>query len=229
MNEPPRQPDGLPPTRRAGSVRRTSTVLIAWPDGLGTDLHLTGRCRDLLTPAEGAPVVLDTADLLAVTDRGRTIERISSRPALPGLDRLLGSTGGGNLRRAIVQELPDQVEAGTPLHLLLDDLAGSTLISGFAYFRRADQIPGFEETIAKARPRMTVNICSGFRTGASSLASDGTLSGLPQNVAKVGSLVDPDDPLGWHPLDRPPPVAMRRARRIDVWARGRAQRRRHVP
>ena len=191
-------------------------MLMTWPDGLGTDLHLRGRCRDLLTPVEGVPTVLDSADLLAVTNRSRTIERITSQPGLPGLDSLVGGTAGGNLRKAIAQELPDEVEAGTPLHLLLDDLAGSTLISGFAYFRRADQFPGFEETIAKARPRMTVNICSGFRAGASSLADDGTLSGLPQNVAPVGPLDDPGDPWSWHPLDEPPPVAMRRARRIDV-------------
>ncbi len=193
---------------------------MTWPGGLGTDLHLTGRCRDLLTPTEGPAVVVDAADLLAVTNRGRTIERITSQPPLAGLDRLVGGTAGGNLRKAIARELPDQVELGTPLHLLVDDLAGSTLISGFAYFRRSDQFPEFAEAMATSRPRMTVNICSGFRTGASSLAADGTLSGLPQNVAPVGPLADPTDPSGWHPLDDPPGVAMRRARRIDVWEEG---------
>ncbi len=195
-------------------------MLMTWPAGLGTDLHLTGRCRDLLTPVEGAPVVLDSADLQVVTTRSRTIERIASQPPLEGLERLVGGTAGSNLRTAIAQELPDQVEQGTPLHLLLDDLAGSTLISGFAYFRRSDQFPEFAEMIVKARPRMTVNICSGFRTGASSLAGDGTLSDLPQNVAPVGPLADIGDPLSWHPLHDPPPVAMRRARRIDAWQDG---------
>ena len=61
------------------------------------------------------------------------------------------------------------------------------------------------------------DICSGFRDGASSLESDGSLSGLPQNVAHSGPLADRADPLGWHELDQPPEVAMRRARRIDVW------------
>jgi hypothetical protein len=31
------------------------------------------------------------------------------------------------------------------------------------------------------------------------------------------SLGDPADPLGWHELEDPPEIAMRRARRIDVW------------
>jgi hypothetical protein len=220
VSQAPRQPDGPPPPRRPGSVRRTSTVLMTWPDGLGTDLHLTGRCRDLVTPFEGEAVVANAAELVAVTSRGRTIERITSEPEVPGLDHLVGASAGGKLRAAIARELPDEVASGTPVHLLLDDLAGSTLISGFAYFRRADQFPGFAAAVAKAPPRMTISVCSGFRPGASSLSEDGTLSGLPQNVAPVGPLADPADPEGWHRLDDPPGVAMRRARRIDVWSEG---------
>jgi hypothetical protein len=60
-------------------------------------------------------------------------------------------------------------------------------------------------------------ICAGFREGSSSLLSDGSLSGLRQNTAEPGPLVDPADPLGWHVVDVQPEIAMRRARRIDVW------------
>ena len=49
---------------------------MSWPDGMGTDLHLKGRARDLLTPVEGEPVVVDQADLYAVTGRERDIQRI---------------------------------------------------------------------------------------------------------------------------------------------------------
>jgi len=59
--------------------------------------------------------------------------------------------------------------------------------------------------------------CSGFRDGASSLLSDGSISGLRQNTARPGSLADTTDPFSWHELDDPPEIAMRRARRIDVW------------
>ena len=58
LNPPPSDPAPAPPARRPGSVRRTSTVLMSWPDGLGTDLHLKGRARDLLTPADGEPAVV---------------------------------------------------------------------------------------------------------------------------------------------------------------------------
>ncbi len=198
-------------------MRRTSTVLMTWPDGLGTSLHLEGRCRDLCTPTEGAPTVVASAQLHAVTGAERDIETVVAEPPVTGLQNLIGCKGGGSLRTAIGHELPDEVEHGTPVHLLLDDLAGSTLIAGFAYFPWAAHMPEFEERRQNAPRRVMQGICSGFRPGASSLLDDGTQSGVSHNVARVRPLNDSADPVGWHPLDDHPPVAMRRARRIDVW------------
>ena len=129
----------------------------------------------------------------------------------------MGCRAGANLRSAIAQELPDEVAAGTPLYLLLDDLAGSTLISGFAFLRWADRTPEIKARLDQAPRRVIRDVCSGFRDGASSLLSDGSISPLRQNTARPGPLADPRDPLGWHELDDPPEIAMRRARRIDVW------------
>ena len=217
---PPSDPSVAPPARRPGSIRRTSTMLMFWPGGLGTELHLQGRARDLLTPVGGAPVVVRSSDLYAVTGPARDIVRIDADPATSGLQRLVGCRAGANLRAAIAQELPDEMADGTPLYLLLDDLAGSTLISGFAYLRWADHIPMIQNRVANAPRRIMRDICSGFRDGASSLLSDGSISGLRQNTAHPGPLADPGDPLGWHQLDDHPEIAMRRARRIDVWDEG---------
>jgi Protein of unknown function (DUF2889) len=189
---------------------------MSWPNGLGTELHLDGRARDLLTPAKGEPVVLALTELHAVTGPQRDIVHIEADPVKPGLERLIGSRAGGNLRASVAAELPEEVAAGSGLYLLLDDLAGSTLIAGFAYLRWADEIPAIRERINHAPRRVMRDICSGFRHGASSLQSDGSISGLRQNTARTGPLADVDDPLGWHTLDLPPEIAMRRARRIDV-------------
>lgn len=212
----PNDPAATPPARRPGSVRRTSTMLMSWPGGLGTALHLDGRARDLLTPVAGEPQVLAATDLTAVTGPTRDIQQIAAKPGVDGLDRLIGRSAGGNLRKAIAEELPQEVEAGTPLHLLLDDLAGATLISGFAFFLWADEIPGFHERMASAPPVM-IGICSGFQKGSSALRADGTLKGVSKNTGRPGPLVDPADPVGWHELPDHPEIAMRRARRIDVW------------
>ena len=101
LSAPPSNPAVAPPARRPGSVRRTSTVLMFWPDGMGTDLHLKGRARDLLTPADGGPSVVREADLYAVTGPERDIRRIEADPAPGALERLVGCRAGGNLRKAI--------------------------------------------------------------------------------------------------------------------------------
>ena len=216
LSPPPSDPAPAPPTRRPGSVRRTSTVLMSWPAGLGTDLHLEGRARDLLTPVDGEPSVVSEVDLYAVTGPERDIQRIEADPAPAGLERLVGSRAGGNLRKAIAAELPDEASQGTPLHLLLDDLAGSTLISGFVFVRWLDHLPEMRERLTKAPIRQMVDICSGFQSGSSALRDDGSIV-HNQNTAYPGPLADPTDPLGWHELSEAPVPAMRRARRIDVW------------
>src|SRR5580692_4270894 len=148
----PNDPVATPPVRRPGSVRRTSTMLMSWPGGLGTALHLNGRARDLLTPFVGEPEVLAAATLDAVTGQTHDIQTIEAHPGVKGLEKLVGRRARGNLRKAIAEELPEEVDAGTPLYLLLDDLAGAALISGFAFFVWADEIPGFHERIAAAPP-----------------------------------------------------------------------------
>jgi hypothetical protein len=194
---------------------------MSWPDGPLAELHLQGRARDLVTPPQGSPAVVARAEVYAVTGRERDIQRIESDPPVEGLDRLVGCRSGGNLRKAIAAELPGEVEAGTPLQLLLDDLAGSTLISGFTLLRWGEVVPEIGERMRLgAGTHVMRGICSGFQDGSIAIKSDGTLSGVRQNTARPGPLADPDDPLSWHELDTPPRIAMRRARRIDVWSDG---------
>ena len=54
----PRDPTLSTPGRISGSVRRTSTMDCHWPDGLGGDVRVIGRARDLVTDeaGEGRPV-----------------------------------------------------------------------------------------------------------------------------------------------------------------------------
>ena len=160
--------------------------------------------------------MLAAADLDVVTGPGARHPADRGRPALDGLERLVGRRAGGNLRKAIAEELPHEVEAGTPLHLLLDDLAGATLISGFAYFVWADLIPGFHERMAVSPPVME-GICSGFQPRIERAEPRRHAQGHEHEHRPPRSARRSCRSVGWHELGEHPEIAMRRARRIDVW------------
>jgi hypothetical protein len=188
-------------------------------------MHLEGRARDLRTDLEGRSSVLAEDSMNAVIGTERSIERIEVSPARDGIESLLGARGGGRMRAAIDAALPEDRRNHTPLALLVDDIAGASLIGIFAWSRhRADWL---KERRAQATStgelpvrRSVEGICSGFRPGSSALRPDGTSVGQGQNVARVPSLVDPADPVGWHELPAFAEVGMRRARRMDLWREG---------
>jgi hypothetical protein len=116
------------------------------------------------------------------------------------------------LRAVLDQVLPGEREAGSPLYLLLDDLSGASLIAGFVFARWPDRAPVVS---LPQRPDME-GVCIGFAPGSSALAEQ--REGMRNHrIAPVVSLVNPDDPDGWHQFPAVPEVSMRRARRIDVW------------
>jgi hypothetical protein len=207
------------PRRRRGSVRRTSTIDMTWPDGWGTPMTLVGHARDLLTPPDGtAPTVLGEDVVRVTVSPDRTITAIASDPPRSALSGLIGARGGGRLRGALADVVPDERAAGTPLYLLLDDLAGATLVGGFAYSQWPDEWP---EDWKSSRGRATQGrrmegVCIGFRPGSSALDEEGGPR-RTHDVRAVRSVGDPGDALGWHRLEHITDVSMRRARRIDTW------------
>lgn len=213
-----RGPADATPTRRAGSVRRTSTIDATWPGGWGTQMRLLGRARDLLTPVAGGPPVTLAEQVIRVgVGADRTIEDIASEPEQPALDELVGARGGGRLRGVLGAVVPDERASGSPLYLLLDDLAGATLISGFAYSQWPQEWPAdwAQRRGRSASLRRMEGVCIGFQPGSSALAEDGAPR-FVHDVRPVKPLPIEGDPVGWHQLDDITSVSMRRARRIDV-------------
>jgi hypothetical protein len=207
----PRSPLGHAPARRPGSMRRTTTLDSTWPGGRLAAWRMHGQGRDLLTPSAGPPLVVAQADIAMTITTERMIAEIDATPPDPRLDGLRGARGGGHLRSLIAEALPGEREAGTPLYLLLDDVSGASLVARWAWSQWDDTwLEG-----AKGHRSME-NVCTGFRTGASSLIRESGAVG-PQNTVEVPPLENPDDPLSWHPLAVYEEISMRRARRIDVW------------
>lgn len=164
-----------------------------------------------------APLVSTEDCLTAKLSPDRTILEIEATPPRPTLAKLVGERGGGKLRKALAHALPDERARATPLYLLLDDISGASLVSGWAWsqwdpdwlgsLRRAAQDP----ELARAFPDR-VGICVGFADGSSAHDLDTDRSGTP-----APELVNPADLDGWHILPARSEVAFRRARRIDVW------------
>lgn len=194
-----------------------------WPDGWGTRTHIQGRARDLITAADGSasPRVAAEDAIDATASPDRTIESIRSDPERPHLPELVGARGGSRLRAALASVVPDERRRGTPLYLLPDDLAGATLIGGFAFTQWPDEWPAhWQRQRERAfKGRRMEGICIGFRPGSTALTPDGEPRPV-DNTRAVAPLADPADPVGWHEFRDRDGVATRRARRIDVWLDG---------
>jgi hypothetical protein len=229
----PANPAGPSPLRRPGSVRRTSSIDSSWPQGIGQPMKMRGRARDLLTPADNSAARILSDDWMALTATlGRQIDSIETSRRNDDVQALIGCRGGGHLRKEIARVIPDEQAQGTPLHLLLDDFSGASLVAGWAWSRwngdwmermRTQAVANAANAPAAAIPNgpgrngQMEGICSGFRPGSSALRADGTSNPAIQSSAAVPPLPHPADPIGWHDLAEQEGVGMRRARRIDVW------------
>jgi hypothetical protein len=210
---------GPSPARPPASVRRTSTIDTTWPDGRGGPMRMVGAARDAVTPADGGPLQVCVLDgFRAVLQGDRTIIEIESMPPRAAMGGLVGARGGGHLRKVLGELLPSERDTASPLFLILDDIAGASLVAGWAWSRWTSEWRTLPAAPGAPRPvgRRMEGICSGFRPGSSALAADGS-SSADQSFCDVGDLRRPDDPEGWHEFTVQAGVGMRRARRIDVW------------
>ena len=217
-------PAGPSPVRRANSVRRTSTIDTGWPDGFGQPVVMIGRARDVLTgPEGGSPKILAEDSFRIGASARREILEIDVEPHRPSIDVLVGARGGGHLRALLAEVMPEERTNGSPLYLLLDDFSGASLVAGWIWSQWRDnwqeQARANGATSTAGKQGVMTDICAGFEQGSTALLADGS-SRPNQNCADVLSLINPQDPDGWHMLYDHAPVSMRRARRIDVWRDG---------
>ena len=180
-----------------------------------------GRARDLVTAPDGTTAaVVAEAEMRVVIDfaAGMLVGEITMEPAVDGLDAFVGARAGGGFRKLL--DLETGVERGSLPYLLLDDVPGATLVSGYAVSMAAERgdadLSEYRARVREMPLRQQADICAGWQSGGTLLAnlSEG---GPPATLGPVAlSVVDDHDPDAWHPL---PPMlrdGMRRARRIDV-------------
>lgn len=181
-----------------------------WPGELGAALTIDGFARDLLTPVTGPARMLDGDQVsLRVHPGTRAIESIEPPGRLPQLERLVGSRSGGGLRSVLTDLVPEEKERDSALYLLLDDLAGASLVAPFVLTRFFTD----EQWRDRFGPRvLPAGVCLGWREGATSHQLDEPAD----RTLVTGEVVDPADPLGWHDLPQVDVPSTRRMRRIDV-------------
>jgi hypothetical protein len=202
-------------------VRRTSSIDIAWPEGRAGRMQLVGRARDAVTPRSGgAPIICAEDGCTARLTPDRTIAEIAAEPARPELAQLVGARAGGGLRQAVEAAAPEERRRATPLHLILDDIAGASLVAAWGWslwdpdwLAKGRAVLG-ESAWAK-RMAQREGICIGFAPGSSALEDNATRGGVP---TPAPDLRNPTDPEGWHAFPDQDGLSFRRARRIDVTA-----------
>ena len=232
----PHDPVRITPARSAGSVRRTSSIDTSRPDGIRGDLVMVARARDLLTDAAATPRVVGEAELrLRLDGASRQIRSVVSTPRLEGLESLVGASVGPGFRARLNDALPGEQASGSLLFLLLDDLPGAALVSGYA-MQRAGLLDGplvtdgGEHSTTGAggddRPiRLTKaqlpseDLCAGWAHDAIMMVTIRAKGEVPTPMGPPAPLLESeDDPSGWHAMDPLGPHAMRRRRRLDLFA-----------
>ncbi len=212
-----REHNGLPgplsgtPPRRKGGVRRTTSLDLTRPQGPDGPLQVSGRARDLFTDATGAATVIDRA-LLSLTVEDGVVTRLRCFPERSAAPRLIGRQALVGWRTGLWRELHDDVESGSALHLLLDDLPGGMVVGGFTR-RRALAAAG--EPVPQ--PGRRLDVCAGWAVdsrAARIMADTGTPP--PPVTPRAPDLVAADDPTGWHTLGALPLFGMSRRRRVDA-------------
>lgn len=219
------------PSRAPGSIRRTSSIDTTRPDGIqgGPDgqrvpwgrMRMDARARDLRTAADGHAAVIATASIEADVDgASRALRALRTAPDVAALQELVGAVVGPGFRAKVDSTVPDEREAHSLLYLLLDDLPGAGLVSGYAMLQ-GDAVPKAEPAEDRYNEYLIAraDLCAGW-------ARDGSMMEMirehGQNPTPLGPPAPDvihapaDDPDAWHRIAPLPPTGMRRIRRIDV-------------
>ncbi len=218
MNPATHAHNGLPgpkpgsPARVPGSVRRTTSLDVTRPQGPDGPIHVWGRARDLLTGVDGQARVLEHGLVHLVVEDG-VVTYLTTAPVRAAAARLVGRQALVGWRTALWRELRDDVDGGSALHLLLDDLPGGMIVGGFTRRRALAQLTGGQPQ----HPGRRLDVCAGWSADSRAARHLEQHGFGPRAVTPPApSLLPDDDPLAWHTLPDLPVWGLSRRRRIDV-------------
>jgi hypothetical protein len=209
--------------RRLGSIRRTSNIDTARPDGFTGNAVVDGRARDLRTNLDGTTEVMAEATLEITLSPTQKLLSIRTSPQFPALDQLVGAQAGSGFRSRLnaIVATGAACEEGSPLYLLLDDLPGATLVSGYALHSSGALDPPVTSGPASPRPALDFSsrgdLCAGWANDATMMVHIRQTGSIPVPMGPVAPVLEPvDDPLSWHVMAALSPHTVRRRRRLDL-------------
>lgn len=212
----PHDPRPNLPVRRANSIRRTTTIDTARPNGVLHDVEIDALGRDLLTLGDGSTTELDTATVSAlVGHEDRTLSTVNAGSDLDMSD-LLGFGVSAGFRDRLNAAYPEGKSSHSARYQILDDFPTAFLVSGYA-IGAAGQQP------KRTGARLQVpDLCAGFAVGATILTEEEATNQIPVVTGPVASplLETNKDSQAFHTVAPMAAHGMRRLRCIDLWRDG---------
>ena len=199
----PRNPRPETPPRAPGSMRRTSTTDIKFPDGIGGTVVVDIRGRDLRTDDSGDAAVVDELELrisfepwtASIVD----VDIVNAPAALRALD---GQPTGACApdRRAASQDAARR----SLCYSVLEDFGGAQLVSGYAGLRARpiDLVP--EQRNSRSHRRAT-RVWVGRSTAPPSHLRDSGRHAVP--IRPAAPPLENNDAFAWHARAAPPWVS----------------------
>lgn len=208
------------PSRRSGSLRRTSSIQSFWPSRPYAVSTMVGRARDLFTGADPSrPLVLGTDWIKARLDADRCLVELDASRHQDVVKEFGGLAPGGPMRKAMARTIPQEAASDTLLHRLLDDMAGGSFLSTAAWFGWPGGIDGYhaETGSANVMDRAVEGLCLSFVPGSAAISETGgtneALADHPEAPTPIGT----DDAHEWHELASLGGPNQWRLRRTDLW------------
>ena len=208
----PARPSGATPPLRRGVLRRTSTIDVARPEGMGGPRRIDARAWDAVG-RDGGWTVLGDAGLEGVVDPEGVLLTVQVSGSDGSEAALVDAVVGPGFRGRAAKAFPHDRADGTLRWTLLDDLPPTMLVSNYARLRAGYQPPW----IAEGGHPPKVDICSGWQ-------AKGAMIGMAEREGRQPVTLGPSaprldvagEPDAWHAVEPLPSTGSRRRRRLDV-------------
>jgi hypothetical protein len=203
----PARPMAHTPELPPGSVRRTTSIDSSSPDGFTGDLLVTARGRDAVSREGGGFEVVQ--ELTLQLGVGRATRHVLWVDPVE-LDLLVGAAVASGFRSDLARLLPQECEARSLLHTILDDLVGAVLVSGGAMLHAGFARP----RVSDVHSMTSIDICAGWVRDGVMVTTMAEQGEMPVSQGPRAPLLERAD--AWHELPAMPVHSTRRQRRLDL-------------